>query len=52
MDTQRDGTLGARRIEDAPISRPWQWLGLILIGPIICFGAVATVVAAVNGTLG
>jgi hypothetical protein len=48
---QEDGTIGARRIEDAPTSHPWRWLATILCAAIICFAIVASVGTFVNGGL-
>jgi hypothetical protein len=41
MQISKDGTIGARRIEDAPTSHPWRWLSTVICGAIICFVAVA-----------
>ncbi len=49
MAIQEDGTLGARAIQDAPSSHPWQWLATIIGAVIICFAVVATAGTLMNG---
>lgn len=51
MAIQEDGTLGARAIQDAPSSHPWQWLATIIGAVIICFAVVATAGTLMNGGL-
>jgi len=49
MQVSHDGMIGVRRIEDAPTSHPWQWLGTIIISAIVCFAAVAFAASLANG---
>ena len=49
MSWERNGTIGARPIEDAPTSHPWRWLATIVVAAIFCFAVVAAVGGFVNG---
>jgi hypothetical protein len=49
MQISHDVTIGVRRVEDAPTSHPWQWVGTIIIGAIVCFAVVAFVARLVDG---